>query len=97
MTSGFKWTDTAQGFRAYSRPVQLDSQVATLRDVFFTYELLAYFSYWVPKFGYWCEELLTVWWYPKGEVSTKISSVKGSLSVLKVLFRTCFGSYNHVT
>lgn len=94
MASGFKWTDTTQGFRAYSRAMLLDSRVAPFRDVFVTYELLAYLSYRVPKLGYWCEELPTVRRYPKGEVPTKISSVKGNLSLLQVLLRACLGSYN---
>ncbi|MFC0669082.1 glycosyltransferase family 2 protein [Azotobacter chroococcum] len=92
--SGFKWTDTTQGFRAYSRKMLLDLRVAPFRDVFMTYELLAYLSYRAPKLGWKCVELPTVRRYPKGEVPTKISSVKGNLSVLKVLLLACFGSYN---
>ncbi|NHN77253.1 glycosyltransferase family 2 protein [Azotobacter chroococcum] len=92
--SGFKWTDTTQGFRAYSRKMLLDRSVAPFRDVFMTYELLAYLSYRVPKLGYRCIELPTVRRYPKGEVPTKISSFKGNLSVLLVLFRACFGKYD---
>lgn len=94
VSSGFKWTDTTQGFRAYSRTLLLDPKVALFRDVFMTYELLAYLSYRAPKLGYRCVELPTVRRYPKGEVPTKISSVKGNLSVLEVLFRACFGLYN---
>ena len=92
--SGFKWTDTTQGFRAYSRKMLLDLRVAPFRDVFMTYELLAYLSCRVPKLGYRCIELPTVRRYPKGEVPTKISSFKGNLSVLLVLFRACFGKYD---
>lgn len=92
--SGFHWTDTTQGFRAYSRKMLLDARIAPFRDVFMTYELLAYLSYRVPKLGYRCVELPTIRRYPKGEVPTKISSVKGNLSVLEVLFRACFGHYN---
>ncbi|MBJ2289905.1 glycosyltransferase family 2 protein [Pseudomonas sp. MF5691] len=94
VSSGFKWTDTTQGFRAYSRKMLLDSKVAPFRDVFMNYELLAYLSYRAPKLGYRCVELAAVRRYPKGEVPTKISSVKGNLSVLEVLFRACFGVYN---
>lgn len=94
ISSGFKWTDTTQGFRAYSRKMLLDPRVAPFRDVFSTYELLAYLSYRAPKLGYRCVELPTVRRYPKGEVPTKISAVKGNLSVLEVLFRACFGAYN---
>ncbi|MGF6871725.1 glycosyltransferase family 2 protein [Paraburkholderia sp. MM5477-R1] len=92
--SGFHWTDTTQGFRAYSRKMLLDPKVAPFREVFSTYELLAYLSYRAPKLGYLCLEVATTRRYPKGEVPTKISSVKGNLSVLQVLFKACFGAYN---
>ncbi|CAG4886572.1 glycosyltransferase family 2 protein [Paraburkholderia saeva] len=92
--SGFRWTDTTQGFRAYSRSVLLDQRVAPFRDVFVTYELLAYLSYRVPKLGYRCIELPTARRYPKGEVPTKINGLKGNLAVLRVLVRTCLGGYD---
>ena len=94
IASGFKWTDTTQGFRAYSRKMLLDPKVAPFREVFSAYELLAYLSYRVPKLGYKCIELPTVRRYPKGEVPTKISAIKGNWSVLKVLFNASFGGYN---
>lgn len=94
LASGFHWTDTTQGFRAYSRAMLLDPRVAPFRDKFTTYELLAYLSYRVPKLGYRCVELPTVRRYPKGEVPTKISSVRGNLSVLQVLMKACAGHYN---
>lgn len=92
--SGFKWTDTTQGFRAYSRKMLLDPKIAPFREIFVSYELLAYLSYRAPKLGHSCVELPTVRRYPYGEVPTKISSVKGNLSVLETLFRACFGFYN---
>ncbi|WP_245541811.1 glycosyltransferase family 2 protein [Uliginosibacterium gangwonense] len=92
--SGFHWTDTTQGFRAYSRKMMLDDRMALFREVFMTYELLAYISYRAPKLGYRCVEMPTIRRYPKGEVPTKISSFKGNLSVLEVLMRACFGCYN---
>ena len=92
--SGFRWTDTTQGFRAYSRKMLLDPKMAPFRDVFKTYELLAYLSYRAPKLGYRCVELPTIRRYPKGAVPTKISGFKGNLSVLKVLFSACLGVYN---
>lgn len=92
--SGFRWTDTTQGFRAYSRRMLLDPHIAPFRDVFNTYELLAYLSYRAPKLGYRCTELPTVRRYPKGEVPTKISSIRGNYSVLKVLLNSCIGKYN---
>ena len=92
--SGFRWTDTTQGFRAYSRKMLLDPKIAPFRDVFMTYELLAYLSYRVPKLGYRCLELPTIRRYPKGDVPTKISGFKGNLSLLQVLIQACFGEYN---
>lgn len=92
--SGFKWTDTTQGFRAYSRRMLLDPAIAPFRDVFSSYELLAYLSYRAPKLGYECQELATIRRYPKGEVPTKISSFKGNLAVLSVLLNACLGQYN---
>lgn len=95
LSSGFRWTDTTQGFRAYSRKMLLDPNIAPFRDVFKTYELLAYLSYRVPKLGYRCLEIPTIRRYPKGEVPTKISTFKGNLFVLWVLLKTCFGRYDH--
>lgn len=92
--SGFAWTDTTQGFRAYSRKMLLDARIAPFRSVFNTYELLAYLSYRVPKVGYRCLELPTARRYPKGDVPTKISGVRGNLSLLVVLVKACLGRYN---
>lgn len=94
--SGFPWTDTTQGFRAYSRRVLLDPGIAVFRDVFSSYELLAYLSYRVPRLGYRCLELPTARRYPPGEVPTKISSIRGNLSVFQVLLRACLGAYDPV-
>ena len=73
-----------------------DPKVAPFRNVFLTYELLAYLSYRAPKLGYHCVELPTIRRYPKGEVPTKISSVKGNLSVLQVLVNACLGRYDPI-
>ncbi len=92
--SGFRWTDTTQGFRAYSRKMLLDLEIDLFRDVFNSYELLAYLSYRVPKLRYRCVEIATTRRYPKGEVPTKISSIRGNWSVLKILLKACLGQYN---
>jgi dolichol-phosphate mannosyltransferase len=92
--SGFKWTDTTQGFRAYSRKMLLDPKISPFRNIFQTYELLAYLSYRAPKLGYRCLELPTTRRYPKGEVPTKISAFRGNLLVLKALIKACLGKYD---
>ena len=92
--SGFRWTDTTQGFRAYSRKLLFDPKIAPFRDEFMTYELLVYLSYRAPKLRYHCLELPTIRRYPRGELPTKISSLKGNLLVFKVLIQACLGMYN---
>lgn len=93
-SSGFRWTDTTQGFRAYSRRLLLDPRVGVFRDIFSGYELLAYLSYRAPNLGYVCQELATSRRYPPGEVPTKISALRGNYTVFKVLLKACMGQYN---
>ena len=92
--SGFRWTDTTQGFRGYSSRVLLDPRVAPFRDIFSDYELLAYLSYRVPKLGYRCLELASTRRYPKGKVPTKISSLRGNFAIVAALLNACFGRYD---
>ena len=94
LSSGFRWTDTTQGFRGYSRRLLLDSRVAPFRETFVAYELLAYLSHRAPKLGFRCIELPTTRRYPMGQVPTKISSIRGNLAVLAVLLRACSGRYD---
>jgi len=94
LASGFKWTDTTQGFRAYSRRMLLDPKISPFRDVFMTYELLAYLSFRAPKLGYVCKELPTVRQYPLGEVPTKITSIGGNLKVFVILLASCLSFFN---
>jgi dolichol-phosphate mannosyltransferase len=94
LASGFRWTDTTQGFRGYSRKMLLDPKISIFRDVFTRYELLAYLSYRAPCLSYKCIELPTIRRYPKGEVPTKISAFRGNIEVLMTLIKACIGSYN---
>ena len=92
--SGFPWSDTTQGFRAYSSRMLLDERIQPFRDIFVGYELLAYLSYRVPKIGFRCIELPTTRIYPKGEVPTKISALQGNWNVFKILLEACTGQYD---
>jgi dolichol-phosphate mannosyltransferase len=92
--SGHPWTDTTQGFRAYSARVLRDPHVAPFRNVFVTYELLAYLSYRIPRLGYRCTELPTTRRYPQGAVPSKIAGWRGNLDLLRTLLRACRGGYN---
>lgn len=92
--SGFKWTDTTQGFRAYSSKMLLDTKIAPFRKIFDTYELLAYLSYRAPKMGHSCIELPTTRTYPKGKIPTKISMFSGNILLFWILFKSVIGGYN---
>lgn len=92
--SGYHWTDTTQGYRAYSRKMLLDEKVQPFRNIFMTYELLAYLSYRVPKLGYKCVEIATSRIYPPGEVPTKISSLSGNFTVFRILIFSCLSLFN---
>ncbi len=95
LASGFHWTDTTQGYRAYSRALLEDPRVGIFRDVFDTYELLAYLTYRAPRLGYRCTELPTTRRYPSGEKApTKISPLAGNLKLLGTLFKACTGQFN---
>ena len=94
LASGFRWTDTTQGFRGYKSQMLRDSNIAPFRDVFLSYELLAYISYRAPKLGYECRELPTTRRYPYGEVPTKISGMSGNIKLIITLLATCIGKFN---
>lgn len=94
LSSGYPWTDTTQGFRAYSRRCLTDSRVKPFRSVFVDYQLLAYLSYRIPRIGMRCIEYPTSRIYPQGRVPTKISGLLGMLKLLKELVLTCVGFWN---
>jgi dolichol-phosphate mannosyltransferase len=94
LASGFKYTDTTNGFRAYSSKLLLADNMAVFRDVFTSYEYHYYLAIESVKQGYRCIEIPVTRTYPKGKVPTKISPVKGNLGVIKTLIGTCLGKYS---
>ena len=95
LASGFKYTDTTNGFRGYSRQFLLDEKVAPFREVFSAYELHYYLAIRSVKLGYKVKELPVTRAYPnKGPTPTKISPIKGNLIVLLTLFKACLHQFN---
>lgn len=89
------FTDTTQGYRAYSRRYLLDPRVRPFRAVFQTYELLAYLSARCTRIGLRAMEIPTTRSYPaKGPIPTKISHVRGNASLIRILLETLRGAYN---
>jgi dolichol-phosphate mannosyltransferase len=89
------FTDTTNGFRAYSTRYLLFPDVQPFRDIFQTYELLYYLSSRASRLGLKVKEVPVVRAYPpRGPIPTKISPVYGSFLMLKVLIFVLLGKYN---
>lgn len=95
LTAHQRFTDTTNAYRAYSRRYLTDERVKPLRDVFMTYELLAYLSVRATQLGMKACEIPVTREYPKtGKTPTKISFFKGNSELMKILFSNMFGKYN---
>lgn len=93
--SGFAWTDTTQGFRAYSARLLSDPRLDVFRSVFEGYELLPYLNRRAPRLGFRCIERPSIRRYPSHETPTKISGL-GELRVLWGLLKTCLGAFDPI-
>ena len=95
LTARYHFTDTTNAFRGYSRRYLTDDRVQPLRDVFMTYELLAYLSVRATQIGMKACEIPVTRAYPqKGKTPTKISFFRGNSELMKILIRNMFGAYN---
>ncbi|WP_298146242.1 glycosyltransferase family 2 protein [Flavobacterium sp.] len=94
LTAKHKFTDTTNAFRGYSRKYLTHASVQPLRDIFVTYELLAYLSVRASQLGMKVTEVPVSRVYPaKGKTPTKISFFKGNGGLLKILFLNLLGRY----
>lgn len=94
LAAGFKYTDTTNGFRGYSRDFLLNSDVLPFRACFQAYELHYYLAIRAARLGFKCTETPVSRVYPKGKVPTKIKGISGNIIVLRTLLRAAFGKYN---
>lgn len=95
LTAHQRFTDTTNAYRAYSAKYLKDDRVQPLRDIFMTYELLAYLSVRATQLGMKACEIPVTRAYPKkGKTPTKISFFKGNSDLLKILFKNARGAYN---
>ncbi|WP_034442721.1 glycosyltransferase family 2 protein [Butyrivibrio sp. AE2032] len=94
LTAHQRFTDTTNAYRAYSRRYLEDERVLPLRDIFMTYELLAYLSVRATQLGMKACEVPVTRAYPKtGKTPTKISFFKGNSELMKILLKNAFGAY----
>lgn len=89
-------TDTTNGFRAYSAHLLVGPKLQIFRDIFSTYELHYYLAIESARAReYKLSEVPVTREYPKkGKVPTKISPIKGNLTVIKILLKACLRRYN---
>lgn len=89
------FTDSTNGFRGHSIQLLEDRKMSIFRDVFRSYELLAYIPIRASRLGYSVKEVPVTRAYPSaGETPTKIKGIRGNLRMLVILFRAVFGRYN---
>ncbi len=95
LTAHYKFTDTTNAFRAYSAAYLTDERVQPLRDVFVSYELLAFLSVRASQIGLRVCEIPVTRTYPfGGKIPTKISFFKGNWELLRILMKNSRGDYN---
>lgn len=95
LAAGFRYTDTTNGFRAYSTRFLLDPAVQPFRDIFDTYNLHYYLSIRAARLQYRVKELPVSRSYPaSGPTPSKISGLAGKFAIVKLLFSALFGRYN---
>lgn len=97
LSAGHRYTDTTNGFRAYSPRLLRDPRVAPFRDVFSRYELHYYLAIRAARLGYRVAEIPVSREYPStGPIPTRISLVRGSWSVLRQLIDACLHRFDPV-
>jgi glycosyltransferase involved in cell wall biosynthesis len=95
LASGVRYTDTTNGFRAYSRRLLEDPRVAVFRDQLAGYELHYYLARRAARLGLRvCEVPVTRSYPADGAVPTKIHGFRGNLKVLGALADVCRGRYD---
>lgn len=95
MAARKRYTDTTNGFRAYSAKFLRDPNVQPFRDVFLRYELHYYLAIRAARLGFRVTELPVTRTYPvSGAVPTKIKGLRGNVSILRTLWDAVRGRFN---
>jgi glycosyltransferase involved in cell wall biosynthesis len=94
--AGRRWySDTTNGFRAYSARYLLDSRVSPFRDIFDRYALLFYLTVRAGQLGYRTTEIPVTRSYPaNAPPPSKIGGVRGKLSHLWEVLEVALGRYH---
>ena len=91
----FWFTDTTNGFRGHSVKLLRSPEVGIFRDIFDTYELIAYIPIRANRLDFKVTEIPVKRMYPnEGVIPTKIHGLRANLGVLTILLAASFGRYS---
>ena len=93
LAARFWFTDTTNGFRGYSRRYLLDRRVQPFRNIFDTYEILAYLSIRAPQLGIATKEIAVRRAYPEGGVLPTKITARAYAPLLRIMWRAARGFY----
>lgn len=95
LAAGFRYTDTTNGFRAYSARLLRDPRIGVFRPCFDRYQLHYHLAIHAASLGYRVCEIPVSRSYPaKGKTPTKIQGIGGLVAVFQQLWDTCRGVYD---
>ena len=95
LAAGHNYTDTTNGFRAYSIKLLTHPDVQPFRDIFSQYELHYYLAIRSGQLGLAIKEVPVTRIYPeRGKIPTKISTFRGNFLILRTLINAAFHRYD---
>jgi dolichol-phosphate mannosyltransferase len=91
----YRYTDTTNGFRGYSRALLLDPRVRPFRAVFATYNLHFYLAIRAARLNFRVAEIPVARRYPaRGALPSKIGGLRGKAHILLQTVQAALGSYD---
>ena len=88
------YSDTTNGFRGHSRKLLEDAGLDPLREVFDSYELLAYIPIQASRLGFRITEVPVTRSYPStGPIPTKIHGLSAHTRMWQILMKAARGNY----
>lgn len=89
------YTDTSNGFRAYSIKLLTHAKMNLFRKIFVSYEILFYITVRSSRIGLKIKEIPVVRKYPEtGKIPTKITTPKAKLLIILNAIRASLGYFN---
>lgn len=95
VASRFRYTDTTNGFRGFSKELISSGDIAIFREIFDTYELIFYLPIRASRLAFKVCEVPVHREYPQeGPTPTKIKGLNSYIKLLRILFSASTGKYN---